>query len=217
MKILQSSIFRALVAIAVGAMLIKFPDNTVTGITIAIGVMFLLTGLVSLLTYWNARRHVTDYKVYDAEGNLLAGGEPMFPIVGVGSMVLGCILAFMPETFVSLLMYVIGLVLVLGAITQMMNLIAARHFGSISLWFWLAPVLTLLIGLYVMLKPLAPVELAMTLLGWLSLFYGVTEIINSWKIFACKKAVERMQKEQASTEIKALEEDLTDAEEVTPQ
>lgn len=192
MKILQSSLFRALVAIAVGAMLIKYPDNTVKGITVAIGVMFLLSGIVSLLTYWNARRHRGEYKIYDAEGRLLAGGDPTFPIVGIGSVVLGCILAFMPATFVSLLMYVIGIVLVLGAVTQMMNLIAARHFASISLWFWFCPVLILLIGLYVMVKPMAPLELTMTVLGWLSLFYGVVEIINSWKIYACKKAMERM-------------------------
>ena len=37
MKILQSSFFRALTAIAVGVLLIKYPDNTVTGMVIAIG------------------------------------------------------------------------------------------------------------------------------------------------------------------------------------
>ncbi|MBR1484213.1 MAG: DUF308 domain-containing protein [Prevotella sp.] len=192
MRILQSSIFRALLAIAVGAMLIKYPDNTVTGITVAIGIMFLLSGLISLLTYWNARRHASEYKIYDADGRLLSGGEPTFPIVGIGSMLLGCILAFMPTTFVSALMYVIGAVLVLGAVTQMMNLIGARRFAAISGWFWVLPVLTLLAGIYIMVKPLAPVELAMTALGWLSLLYGIAEVINSWKIYACRKAMERM-------------------------
>ena len=199
MRILQSSIFRALVAIAVGAMLIKYPDNTVTGITVAIGIMFLLSGLISLLTYWNARRHASEYKIYDADGRLLSGGEPTFPIVGIGSMLLGCILAFMPTTFVSALMYVIGAVLVLGAVTQMMNLIAARRFAAISWWFWVLPVLTLLAGIYIMVKPLAPVELAMAALGWLSLLYGIAEVINSWKIYACRKAMERMAETDAQT------------------
>lgn len=44
MKLLQSSVFRAICAIAVGIMLIKYPDNTVTWITIAIGVLFLFIG-----------------------------------------------------------------------------------------------------------------------------------------------------------------------------
>lgn len=193
MKILQSSLFRALVAIAIGVLLIKYPDNTVTGITVAIGVMFLLSGVVSLLTYWNARRHVGEYKIYDAEGRLVAGDMPSFPIVGIGSLLLGCILALMPATFVSMLMYVIGAILVLGAINQFLVLIAARRYASVAMWYWLCPSLTLIIGLYVMVKPLAPMEMAMYVLGWLSLFYGVTEIINAWKLYACRKALERMQ------------------------
>ena len=32
--------------VAIGVLLIKYPDNTVTGITVAIGVMFLLSGVV---------------------------------------------------------------------------------------------------------------------------------------------------------------------------
>lgn len=198
MRILQSSLFRALVAIAVGAMLIKYPDNTVTGITIAIGVMFLLSGLISLLTYWNARRHAGEYKIYDADGNLLAGGEPTFPIVGIGSILLGCILAFMPTAFVSALMYVIGVVLVLGAVTQMMNLIGARRFARLSWGFWVGPVLTLLLGAYLMISPLSPAEMAMASLGWLSLFYGIIEIINSWKIYSCRRTMEKKALEESS-------------------
>lgn len=38
-----------------------YPDNTVTGITIAIGVLFFISGIISVLTYIQARRHVSDY------------------------------------------------------------------------------------------------------------------------------------------------------------
>ena len=107
-KILQSSFFRAVAAIAVGILLIKFPDNTVKGITIAIGLLFLISGLVSVLTYWIARRHLSEYKIYDAEGREVTNEMPAFPIVGIGSMLLGGSLALMPSTFVSALMYVIG-------------------------------------------------------------------------------------------------------------
>jgi hypothetical protein len=43
MKILQSSLFRAAIALCIGTLLIKYPDNTLTGITIAIDVLFLLS------------------------------------------------------------------------------------------------------------------------------------------------------------------------------
>ena len=94
MKILQSSFFRAICAIAIGILLIKYPDNTVTWLTVAIGVLFFLSGIISLIVYLNARKHVSEYKITDAEGNVVAGERPTFPIVGVGSIILGESVAF---------------------------------------------------------------------------------------------------------------------------
>lgn len=193
MKILQSSVFRALCAIVIGALLIKFPDNTVTGITIAIGVLFLLSGVISVLTYFQAKRHISDYKIYDTEGRLVAGEKPTFPIVGIGSIILGLILSITPTTFVSALMYIIGILLVLGAINQYMALIAGRRYGSISVWFWLLPTLILLAGLYVMIKPLAPLSTAMLILGCCMVTYGIAELVNALKFYSDKKKLQQAQ------------------------
>ena len=114
-KIFQSSVFRALCAIVIGALLVVYPDNTVTGITIAIGVLFLVSGIISCVTYFWSKRHVSDYKIYDAEGRLVAGEQPTFPIVGIGSAILGLILALMPTAFISALMYIIGIILIVFA------------------------------------------------------------------------------------------------------
>lgn len=199
MKFLQSSIFRALTAIAVGVLLIKYPDNTVTGIVIAIGILFLLSGIVSVLAYLNARKNASEYTIYDAQGRQIAGQAPMFPIVGIGSILLGAILAVMPATFINALMYVIGVVLILGAINQYMATLAARRFGIVSLWYWVWPTLTLLVGAYVMIKPMAPLSTAMLILGWLSLFYGITEAVSSMLIAVGRRRWEKEQEELAKT------------------
>lgn len=212
MKFLQSSLFRALTAIVVGVLLIKYPDNTVTGIVVAIGLLFFLSGIVSLLTYWNARRHQSEYTIYDVQGRQIAGQKPVFPIVGIGSIILGGILATMPTTFISMLMYVIGTLLILGAITQFMAIISARRFGSSSLFFWVCPSLILLAGLYIILKPMAPLSTAMLLLGWLSLFYGVVEAINALTFARRRKRWEREQEQSQyleAEEIKPEEEEPT--------
>ncbi len=204
MKILQSSFLRALTAIAVGVMLIKYPDNTVTGIVIAIGVLFALSGLVSILSYWNARRHVSEYVIYDAEGRQIAGQAPMFPIVGVGSLILGCVLAFMPNTFVSFLMYVIGIILILGAINQYMAIIAARRYGRVSLAFWIFPTLILIAGIYVISKPMAPLGMAMLVLGWLTLIYGIVEAVNAMVFYANRRRWEKEQ-ERVKKELESVQ------------
>ena len=209
MRILQSAVFRAICAIVIGVLLIKFPDNTVKGITIAIGVLFLLSGIISCVTYYMAKRNVSEYKIYDKEGNIVAGEQPTFPIVGLGSSILGLILALSPTAFVSALMYIIGAILILGAINQFMGLINGRRYGHVSLWYWAMPSLILLTGLYVMVKPMAPLAMAMLVLGWCTLLYGVVELINAFKFYRDKK---NWQQSQEQPQLDSYEE-VTEADE----
>ena len=216
MKILQSSFFRAICAIAVGILLIKYPDNTVTWLTVAIGVLFFLSGIISLIVYINARKHVSEYKITDAEGNVVAGEPPTFPIVGVGSIILGAILALTPNIFITALMYIIGGMLILGAINQYMSLVNARKFGKISFGYWIFPSIILLTGLYVIIRPMDPASIAMLILGWCTLLYGVTEMINSIKFHSDRRKFVRAQEIQQAEEVTEVQdvEEIQSAEEV---
>jgi len=209
MKILQSSVFRAICALAIGIMLIKYPDNTVTWITVAIGVLFLLSGIISIIVYFNARKHTTEYKITDADGNIVAGEKPTFPIVGVGSTILGALLALTPTVFITALMYIIGAILILGAINQFMNLLNGRRYGKIGFGYWIFPSIILLTGLYVVIKPMAPASMAMLILGWCSLLYGITELINALKFFSDKR---KMRKAQEIPQAEEVIEEITSEE-----
>ena len=68
MKIFQSSIFRAICAIVIGGLILKFPQDGVTWLTVAIGVLFLLSGIIALIAYMNAKKHVGEYTIIDKEG-----------------------------------------------------------------------------------------------------------------------------------------------------
>ena len=207
MKILQSSVFRSISAIAIGCLLIKYPDNTVTWITVAIGILFLLSGLISLIVYVHARKNVSEFKIMDMNGHVIAGEKPTFPIVGVGSLILGAMLALTPNVFITALMYIIGGILILGAINQFMNLVNARRYGKVSFGFWVFPSVVLLIGLYVIIKPMAPASMAMLILGWCSLLYGVTELVNSLKFHADRRKFRQAQEVPVAEEI--IEESAT--------
>lgn len=56
MKVLRSSIFRAVCAIVVGALLVKYREQTVTWITVLIGVIFLVSGIISITAWLSAKR-----------------------------------------------------------------------------------------------------------------------------------------------------------------
>ena len=217
MKIFQSSIFRAICAIAIGILLIKYPDNTVTWITVAIGILFLLSGLISLIVYVNARKHVSEYKITDAEGRVVAGEQPTFPIVGVGSLILGALLALTPNVFITALMYIIGGILILGAINQYMNLVNGRRYGKIGFGYWVFPSLILLTGLYVIIKPMTPVNVAMLILGWCSLLYGVTELVNSIKFHSNRPKLRQAQEIPVAEEVVEETIEAVPVEEVTEE
>ena len=202
MKLLQSSIFRALCSIVVGILLLKYPDNSVTWLTMAIGVLFLLSGIIALISYGIARRHAGEYTITDADGNVIGGSQPTFPLVGFGSFILGLTLVLSPAMFVTWLMYILGAMLILGSVNQLIVLVAARRFGTVGLFFWIAPVLILITGILIIVKPMETAELPMIILGWCMLVYGVTEAINSMMVYGLRR---RMTRQQNESEIMAEE------------
>lgn len=191
MKLFQSSIFRALCAIVIAVLLIKFPHDGVTWLTVAIGVLFLLSGIIALIAYWNARRHAGEYTIIDRQGHIISGSQPTFPIVGAGSVILGLVLALTPGTFINGLMYILGAIMILGGLNQLISLIAVRRLGSVPFGFWIAPSVILLTGLFVILKPMESAELPLLILGWCTLLYGITELINALKIHSIRKQADR--------------------------
>ena len=191
MKIFHSSIFRALCAIVVGVLILKYPQDGVTWLTMAIGELFLISGIVALIAYWYARQHSGDYVITDQKGRIISGGQPTFPIVGAGSVLLGLVLVIAPGKFVDGLMYVLGGIMILGGIQQLINLAVVRRLGKVSFAFWICPTLILLTGLYVILRPMETATLSLQILGWCSLLYGVTELINSLQIWRIRKIAEK--------------------------
>lgn len=207
MKLLQSSFFRAICSIAVGVLLLKYPDNSVTWLTMAIGVLFLLSGIIALISYWNAKRHAGEYTITDANGNIINDTQPAFPLVGIGSLLLGLTLVVSPDMFVKWLMYILGAMLILGGINQLIVLVAVRRYGSIGLFFWIAPILILIAGIFIFVKPMKSAELPMIILGWCMLLYGVTEIINSFMIYSLRR---KLKKQEEQTENGIVAEEIKD-------
>lgn len=189
MKVLQSSIFRAICAIIVGALLVKYREQTVTWITVLIGVIFFISGLISCITYYATKRKSNngDMDIYDAQGNLISQSKPMFPIVGLGSVIFGAILALLPNAFINGLVYVLAAILILGAVNQFFNLASATRLAHIGLAWWIVPAIVLLIGIIAIIKPSSIASAPLLVIGWCMIVYGVVEIINSTKIHQCKK------------------------------
>ena len=205
MKVIHSSIFRAVCAIIVGVLLIQYREQTVTWITIAIGVLFFLSGVISLASYWAAKRNAEKMQgqiLSDSNGKPIMGMMPKFPLVSVGSLILGLLLALMPQVFIAWLMFILAFILILGALTQFVNLASAAKMGRVGILFWLFPSARLLLGLLAIIKPSAIASAPLFIIGWGMLIYGVVELLNAFKVSNNKRIwLNNQQQKQDSKEI----------------
>ncbi len=205
MKVIHSSIFRAVCAIIVGVLLIQYREQTVTWITIAIGVLFFLSGVISLASYWAAKRNAEKMQgqiLSDSKGKPIMGMMPKFPLVSVGSLILGLLLALMPQVFIAWLMFILAFILILGALTQFVNLASAAKMGRVGILFWLFPSALLMLGLLAIIKPSAIASAPLFIIGWGMLIYGVVELLNAFKVSNNKRIwLKNQQQKQDSKEI----------------
>ena len=178
MKVLQGSAFRAICSIIVGALLVKYREQTVTWITNAMREFFFLSALISCLINLSQT----------------LGTKPQFPIAGIGSIILGIVLAMMPATFITGLMYVLAAILIVGALNQFFTLASATRFARIGLVWWLMPSLVLLVGIIAVVRPSTIASAPLFVIGWCMMLYGMIECINAIKIYRVKKAFEKLAK-----------------------
>ena len=129
MKSLNYAAISSLCALAIGILLVVWPEAAIIYLVITVGVLFLLPGLFGLFSYYAASRHK------DVEM------RRSFPIVALGSTLLGFWLMIMPEFFVNILMYLLGALLVLGGLSQLINFISVRQAVKVPLLFYLVSVL----------------------------------------------------------------------------
>ncbi len=219
MKLLRISFIRIFAAIVAGILLLKYDDSVLKGLTIALGIMFLIAGLVSLIGWVNARRQKTEFRAYD-NGTEKDESQPMFPIVGLGSVLLGCILSLTDtDTYRIWAMYLIAAVIILGALNQIMNLVSARKMEPVDSWMWIPPCLIIVASAIAMLKGLVPPETTTTILGVTALVYAAVESFYSIKFYQIKRRYDKTQAQvkRANDISQSVDLVVSAAEEVKPQ
>lgn len=188
MKALNYSVIRGICAVLMGLLLVTWPEAAIVYLVIAIGAVFFVPSLFSLVGYFTKGRQ---------EG-------AMFPIVSIGSLLFGLWLMVSPAFFVGILMYVLGVVLVFAGISQIIQLVNARGWTLVAPGYYIMPVLILLAGLVVLLNPFAAAAIPFIILGVSSIVYGITDIINQLRFR--KKEEKKEENEVVIEEVAPVEE-----------
>jgi uncharacterized membrane protein HdeD (DUF308 family) len=185
---LHHSLLRSILGIFLGLLFILWPQESVTYLIMTTGVFFILSGLCSFLV-WNFRRD----KSVHTFAPLLIGG------VAAGSILLGVWLVLSPAFFIQFFGRVWGAILVIVGIQQLVSLLKARQWYAVAWGYYVLPALILLAGILILLYPSEAMNNTFILLGVVSLFYGVNEMI-SWYKFRPKK-IEPLQPDELEVDL----------------
>jgi len=205
---MKTSLLRAVIAIVAGALMMKYRVDMVTWLTISIGALFFLSGVIAVIYYFVARSRARQSalgKMSSPDGAPSAPvREPSLPIVGIGCAILGVILALMPATFVTYIVYVFAAIIILGAIGEYVALAtingivkeyesqtAAASEVRCGYKYWIIPTLLLLFGIVAILYPQGIASAPFLFMGIAMIVYGLSEIINGIKFFSMRRHISR--------------------------
>lgn len=197
---LSRAIFRALCALLIGILLVSNPTEMTVLLVQIIGGLFAVSGLLAIIGYFTARIRQSGFR-------------PVFPIVGVGSLLFGAVLMLWPEKFVDFLMYVMGGLLVLIGVGQIANLINYRKFSPLSWSLFVLPVLLAAAGVLVIAYPIEAASVPFTILGVAYIIYGVGEFLLGIRFYRNRRLFDAAQKDLHDVQDAEVVEVIEEAEE----
>jgi len=156
-------ILRAISAVLLGVVLILCPKTAIFYIVVTIGILFIFPGLISLISYFISDKAKRP--------------EVPFLLAGVGCLLFGIVLVSAPNFFVSVLMYLLGIILLVGGVEQIIVLIRARKYATVPVFFYIVPVLILIAGVVVLFNPFKSAATIFVLIGITCLIYGIMEFV----------------------------------------
>ncbi|MCR4920568.1 MAG: DUF308 domain-containing protein [Bacteroidaceae bacterium] len=170
MRNLLSAFLRALCAIGIGFLLVMDPLSMTSVIVRFIGGVFVVLGVTQAISSLSGGGY---------EGALK---RRIFPVVGLGSILLGVVLLLMPNAFVAFLMYILGFLLIFAGFGQFFGLVADRRIAPLRWWVFVMPILLVGAGFFILLKPLQSASLPFVILGVASLGYGISELFLAFRL-----------------------------------
>ena len=169
---------RALIALAIGIMMVLRPDNALTTVVKVIAAFILASGIVSLIVGLKEKKN---------------GSLPLMSFNAVVDVIIGLVLFSFPGFVAKFIIYLIGFVLLGFGIMQIVALASAKRVTGFGMGAFILPIIVTLIGGFLLFNPFAESVMVM-IAGAAIIVYGASELFSSWKM---KKAIDEYEIHQA--------------------
>ena len=169
---------RALIALAIGIMMVLRPDNALTTVVKVIAAFILASGVVSLIVGLKEKKN---------------GSLPLMSFNALVDIIIGIVLFSAPGFVAKFIIYLIGFVLLGFGIMQILALFSAKRVMGLGLGAFILPTVVTLVGGFLLFNPFAESVMVM-IAGAAIIVYGASELLSSWKM---KKAIDEYEIHQA--------------------
>jgi uncharacterized membrane protein HdeD (DUF308 family) len=169
---------RALIALAIGVMMVLRPDNALTTVVKVIAAFILASGVVSLIVGLKEKKN---------------GSLPLMSFNALVDIIIGIVLFSAPGFVAKFIIYLIGFVLLGFGIMQILALFSAKRVMGLGLGAFILPTVVTLVGGFLLFNPFAESVMVM-IAGAAIIVYGASELLSSWKM---KKAIDEYEIHQA--------------------
>lgn len=162
-------IFRSLVALFAGVMLVCFNQEVVPLLIRVVGLAFFLPAFLALVRVYLGKRVEFDAPL----------SRVLTSMLDVLRLVFGVWLIFYPKAFVNLFVVLAAGVLLLFSLYQIVVSVSTFRYLSWRFGVIVTPVIMLLASLVVMLNPFKTVAVASVVVGICAIISGVSDIVIS--------------------------------------
>ena len=169
---------RALIALAIGIMMVLRPDNALTTVVKVIAAFILASGVVSLIVGLKEKKN---------------GSLPLMSFNALVDIIIGIVLFSAPGFVAKFIIYLIGFVLLGFGIMQILALFSAKRVMGLGLGAFILPAVVTLVGGFLLFNPFAESVMVM-IAGAAIIVYGASELLSSWEM---KKAIDEYEIHQA--------------------
>jgi hypothetical protein len=131
-------------------LLLTFESIKSTGVVICGGALFILAGLINMILYsGNGTKAVTEEGETEPETRRSAVATTFSWITSAAAVVLGLSMLIFQDTFITLVPFIFGILIAIGALHQVFVLAYGCRPARLSPWFYLMPAALVAVAVYI--------------------------------------------------------------------